>query len=158
MSKGNEARLYETEERKMTEADRTKVGDELADVEQQIKSVEEEKKNVNTNYRVRIRKLKERADVLSRQWKDGMVEDSFEVVEEHDDARFMVDVVRKDNGRRVSVREMTEPEKEAARKRKQGKLFDGGDDGIIDDADVPRDAVTAKSTPKAKGAAKGKRK
>jgi len=138
-------RIYDTEERPMSDTDRTKVGDELADVEQQIKAVEEEKKNVNTNYRVRIRKLKERADVLSRQWKDGVIEVSFEVVEVHDDERLIVDVERKDTGQRLTSRPMTEPEKEAARRRKQGKLFDGADD---DDGDGRRDTEPAPAKPR----------
>jgi len=137
--------LYETEERAMSDADRKQVGDELADVEQTIRAVEEEKKNVNTNYRVRIRKLKERADVLSRQWKDGAIEVSFEVTETHDDETMMVHVERKDSGKRISSRPMTEPEKEAARKRKQGKLS-----GIVDDDYEPAD--TNPGTPKAKRA------
>jgi hypothetical protein len=141
-------RIYDTEERPMSEADRTKVGDELADVEQQIKAVEEEKRNVNTNYRVRIRKLKERADVLSRQWKDGVIEVSFEVVEVHDDERLIVDVERRDTGQRVTSRPMTEPEKEAARRRKQGKLFDGDDDEGEHDTEPPPAKKRAPRKPK----------
>jgi len=140
-------RLYETEERPMSETDRTMTGDELADVEQQLKAVEEEKKNVNTNYRVRIRKLKERADVLSRQWKDGVVEVSFDVVEEHDDATLMVNIVRKDTNKKISARPMTEPEKEAARRRRQKSI-----PGVVED-DYGGDAE-----PKAKRGKKGSKK
>lgn len=147
MAKGSEARqLYETEERAMTEADRSKVSAELAEVDQQIKATKEEKKNVNANYRVRINKLEERQDVLSRQLIDGMVEVSFEVVEEHDDERLMVHVIRKDNQQKISTRQMTEPEKEAARKRKQLPIpGTEGDDGIIDDDAVPSNAVKGRA-------------
>jgi len=154
MSKTNEVKartLYETEERPMSEADRIKVGDELADVEQQIVAVKDEKRTVSSAYRVKIHRLEERASVLSKQWTDGKVEVSFEVVEVHDDGRFMVQVERADNHRPVGKpRPMTEPEKEAARKRSQGNLPLGGDDGIIDDADIPRDAVASPRAKKAK--------
>jgi hypothetical protein len=145
MSKSSEAKdLYESEERTMTEEDRIKVGNELADVDRQIIAIKEEKKNVNRAYRVRLNKLEERSDVLSKQWTDGVIEDSFEVLEVHDDERFMVQVTRKDNGRPVGgPRPMTEPEKAAAQKRKQGKLS-----GIVDDDYVPPD--TDPGTPKAK--------
>jgi len=169
MSKSNgEAKsLYETEERSMSEEDRIKVGDELANVEQQIVAVKDEKRTVSAAYRVKIHRLEERASVLSKQWTDGMVEVSFEVVEVHDDGRLMVTIERKDNGRAISTRQMTEPEKEAARKRLQVDLpFDGKakkgskkaekDDGIIDDADVPAAAVTARGISHPKSKAKGK--
>lgn len=151
MSKSSEARnLYESEERAMTEEDRIRVSAELADVDQSIKAVKEEKKNVNTNYRVKIRKLEERQDVLSRQLLDGVVDESFEVVEVHDDERLMVQVTRKDNGRPVGgPRPMTEPEKEAARKRKQLKI-PGTDDGIIDDDAIPREAKKPRGRPRGK--------
>jgi hypothetical protein len=152
MSKSNEAKnLYESEERPMSEEDRIKVGNELADVDRQIIAIKEEKKNVNRAYRVRLNKLEERSDVLSKQWTDGIVEDSFEVVEVHDDDRFLVQVTRKDNGRPVGgPRPMTEPEKEAARKRKQLKIPGTEDSGIIDDDAIPSNAKKS-SKPRGKG-------
>jgi hypothetical protein len=149
-----EAKLYETEERPMSDEDRKNVGDELAEVEQQIRAVEDEKRSVNAVYTGRIKKLKTRVDSLSRQWIDGVIEVQFEVVEEHDDHRLMVDVVRKDNGRKITTRQMTEPEKEAARKRRQVAI-PGTEDGVVDDAYVPRNAATSPGTPRAKRA-KGK--
>jgi hypothetical protein len=160
----NAASLYETEEREMTEADRIKIGAELASVDRQIIEKKEEKKNVNRAYRVALNKLEERSNVLSKQLQDGVTEDSFEVIEVHDDKRLMVQVMRKDTDRPVGgPRPMTEPEKEAARKRLQGDLpFDGekkgrgkgkpkGDDGIVDDNYAAlRDEETDPGTPKAK--------
>jgi hypothetical protein len=161
MSKGKQAaaeRLFETEERPMTDDDRKTVGDELAEIEQQIRAVEDEKRSVNAVYGGRLKKLKTRVDSLSRQWIDGIIEVQFEVVEEHDDGRFMVQVVRKDNGRPVGgMRPMTEPEKEAARKRLQLPI-PGTEDGIVDDSyHPPRDTVTTPSTPRAKTRKGGKR-
>jgi hypothetical protein len=154
-AKNNDKHLFDTEERPMSEEDRIKVGDELAEVEQQIVAVKDEKRTVSSAYRVKIHRLEERASVLSKQWTDGVVEVSFEVLEVHDDKRLMVTIERKDTGRAMSTRQMTEPEKEAARKRLQGKLpLD--DDGIIEDADVPSNAVTEPGTTRAKGKAKGK--
>lgn len=152
MSKATaEAKLYETEERGMSEDDRIKVGNELADVDRQIIAVKEEKKSVNRAYRVRLTQLEDRSDVLSKQWTDGVIEDSFEVVEVHDDGRYLVQVERKDNGRAVGgPRPMTEPEKEAARKRKQLTIPGA------DDAKTPRDEQTDPGTPKAKRATRGK--
>jgi hypothetical protein len=142
--------LYETEERPMSEADRIKVGNELADVDRQIIAVKEEKKSVTRAYRARLTTLEDRSDVLSKQWTDGVIEDSFEVVEVHDDERYLVQVERKSNGRAVGgPRPMTEPEKAAAHKRKQLKI-----PGT--EAEAPRDEQTDPGTPKAKSRARGK--
>jgi hypothetical protein len=156
MAKGAEAtKFFDQEEKPMSESDRTKVSAELAEIDQQIKAVKEEKRNVNSKYRVRINDLEKRQDVLSRQIIDGVVEVSFEVLEEHDDERLVVDIIRKDTEERISTRQMTEPEKEAARKRKQLKIPGTEDDGIIDDDAIPRAAVrgTAKGS-KRKGGKK----
>ena len=145
--------LYETEERSMDDHDRARVSAELAEVDQQIKATKEEKKNVNANYRVALNKLEERQDVLSRQLLDNMVEVSFEVDEEHDDERLMVHVVRKDNGRKISTRQMTEPEKEAARKRKQLPIPGTEDNGIVEYNYAKRDTTPA---PPPKGQRRGR--
>lgn len=147
MAKGSEAKLFDHEEKTMSEEDRQKVSGALAEIDQEIKSVKEEKRNVNSKYRVRINDLEKRQDVLSRQIIDGVVEVSFEVLEEHDDDHMMVHIIRKDTGRKVSTRQMTEPEKEAARKRKQLAIPGTEDDGgVIDDADIPSNAVKAPKT------------
>jgi hypothetical protein len=144
MSKSNAAeKLFESEDRPMTEADRIKVGAELAEVDRMIIAVKEEKRSVNSAYRVRLNKLEERADVLSKQLTDGVVEIKFEVREVYDDERMVVDIERADTGKRTGSRPMTEPEKEAARKRKQRTM-----PGIVDDDYMPPDP----EMPKPRGA------
>lgn len=151
MPKGSEAtKLYESEEKAMNETDRERVGNELAEVNLDLRAVKAEKAKVNSAYRVKINQLEERVKVLAQQLKDGKVEINFEVTEEFDDQRLMVDIVRKDNGRKISTRQMTEPEKEAARKRRQTTI-PGTDNGIIDDDEIPTDAQRARGKPRGKG-------
>lgn len=157
MSKSAESKFYEREEKPMSEGDRTKVSASLAEIDQEIKSVKEEKRNVNSKYRVRINDLEKRQDVLSRQIIDGVMEISFEVIEEHDDERLMVDIMRKDGGQRLSTRPMTEPEKAAASKRKQLKIPGTEDEGgIVDDTYSPTGTtkVKGKGAPSKRGGKK----
>lgn len=142
-----ETKLFDTEERPMTNEDRIQIGEQLADIDEQINAIEDEKRSVNASYSSRIKKLKTQARKLSRQWKDGVIEVTFEIVEVHDDKRLMVDIERKDNGRKISTRQMTEPEKEAARKRLQVAIPGTDEDPIVDD-----------DYPNAKPAKKGKAK
>lgn len=117
--------MIETEKKPLSEANRIKLGGELAELERRLIAVEGERRETVTRFRLDIRSIRERMDSVSQQLTDGFFEEQFEVVEEFDDARFMVDVKRKDNGKRISARQMTEAERSAAMERRQGGLFDG---------------------------------
>ena len=158
MAKKNEAtaidttdELFETEEKPMSEEDRKQLDDELASVDDQIIAIKGERSKVLAKYRVSLRKLEDRQKVLLDQRRDEIVEVRFPVIEEHDDETMMVHVVRKDNAMKIGSRAMTEPEKEAARKRRQKTI-----PGVVDDDYVP--PATDPGTPKAKRSKKGSKK
>ncbi len=115
--------MFETSKKPLTEPKRLKLGDALAELERTLIAVELERRERATEYRLRIRGIRQKQDSISQQLAEGFFEEQFEVVEVPDDDRFMVEVQRKDNAARVSVRQMTEVEKVAARERKQGALF-----------------------------------
>ena len=79
------------------------------------------------------------------------------MIETPDDERQMIEITRKDNGERVNARPMTEVEKEASRKRRQGDLFP--DEANADTEPPP--PVNLRSLrggkPKGKGKKNGKR-
>jgi len=157
--KSSEAKLFEHEEKEMSDTERTKVSAALAEIDQEIKSVKQEKRDINSKYRVRINDLEKRQDVLSRQIIDGVVELSFEVTEQPDDEALKINVIRKDNDEKISSRPMTEPEKEAARKRKQLVIAGTEDDGgVIDDDAIPAGAVRAGRSSKTGSKRKGGKK
>lgn len=122
--------LYQTEKVPMTESDRSRMNDEHVKAQLELETLKEEKKDVSSVYRVKIRELEEKIHTLATQLDDGTFDRRFEVTEEPDDERQMIDVKRADTGERVNTRTMTEVEKEAARKRKQQELFpeEAGDD------------------------------
>jgi len=117
--------MIETEKKALTEPKRIQLGNELGELERTLTRTENERRETNTKFRLDIRGVRERMAKVSEQLTDGFFEDQFEVEEEFDDVRFMVDIKRKDNGKRVSARQMTEAERGAAMSRRQGGLFDG---------------------------------
>lgn len=117
--------MIETEKKALTETKRIQLGNELGELERTLTRTENERRETNTKYRLDIRGVRERMAKVSEQLTDGFFEEEFEVIEEFDDARFMVDVKRKDSGKRISSRQMTEAERGAAMSRRQGGLFDG---------------------------------
>lgn len=122
--------LYETEKKPMNEEDRLRLGSEQAALNLELDKLKEEKRDVSAVYRVKIRETEEKIRTLATQLDEGAFEVKFEVVEIPDDARHMIVIQRKDTGREINVRPMTEAEKEASRKRRQGELFDGdGEEG-----------------------------
>lgn len=139
--------LFKTESKPVTDADLLRLGAELADVDIRIKTLEEEKSDASRAYRVKIRELKERAQSLARQRKDGIVEVKFAVVEVPDDARQMVAIHRADTNELVDHRPMNEAEKAAAAKRRQPEMFDLDADlrHDTDPAPPPAGARRAKS-------------
>jgi hypothetical protein len=119
--------LYQTEKKPMTEGDRLRVSGEHAKSQLELETLKEEKRDVSSMYRVKIRELEEKIHTLAVQLDEGAFELKFEVIEEPDDARLMIDIKRRDTGERVNTRPMTEAEKEAAQKRKQRDLFPDGE-------------------------------
>jgi hypothetical protein len=109
----------------MTEADRLQLGAEQAGLNLELDKLKEEKKDVNAVYRVKIRETEEKIHTLAAQLDEGAFEVKFEVVEVPDDARQMISIRRRDNDAQINVRPMTEAEKDASRKRRQGDLFEG---------------------------------
>jgi hypothetical protein len=118
-----ERALYETEKKPLDEGDRLRLGAEQAALSLELGKVKEEKKDVSSVYRVKIRELEEKIHTIASSLDEGAFEVKFEVLEEPDDERQVIDVKRKDTGERINTRPMTEVEKEASRKRKQGELF-----------------------------------
>ena len=116
--------LYETEKKPMNEDDRLRLGAEQAALNLELEKLKEEKKDVSSVYRVKIRETEDKIHTLATQLDEGAFDVKFEVVEIPDDARQMIAIQRKDTGREINVRPMTEAEKEASRKRRQGELFE----------------------------------
>ena len=143
-------RLFETEKRTMTEKDRLAVGAELARINLAILVVRDESSAVARVYRGKLQELEDQRNALSTQLDEGAVEIRFEVIEVPDDARMMIQILRKDTEQPLSTRPMNEAEREAARKRKQGDLFDG-------DEDLPRPPALPKSKKNNGKAAKERR-
>jgi hypothetical protein len=123
------ADLYQTEKVPMSAADRERMNADHVKCQLELETLKEEKRDVSSVYRVKIRELEEKIHTLAQQLDEGAFERKFEVIEEPDDARQLVDIKRKDTGERVDTRPMTELEKEAARKRKQQELFPDGEPG-----------------------------
>lgn len=131
-------RLYETEQRDMTERDRIAAGAELAKRNIEIQAVKDERSAVSRLYRVKLKDLEDIRDTLSTQIDEGKIKERFEVVEVPDDARFMIQILRKDTNELWNTRPMTEGEREAARRRKQGDLFEDGDGDTDPPPPMPR--------------------
>lgn len=115
--------LYQTEKVPMSDDDRARMNELHVKTQLELETLKEEKRDVSSVYRVKIRELEEKIHTLATQLDEGEFDRRFEVVEEPDDERMMIDIKRKDTGERVTARQMTEVEKEAARKRKQTELF-----------------------------------
>jgi hypothetical protein len=120
--------LFETEKKPMNETDKLRVGSEHASAALELEELKQEKRDNNSVYRVKIRELEEKIHTLAQQLDEGAFDVQFEVVEVPDDARLMMVIRLKDNDREINVRPMTEVEKAAAQKRKQGDLFDENGD------------------------------
>lgn len=120
--------LYQTEKVEMSEADRERMNDEHVKSQLELEACKEEKRDVNSMYRVKIRQIEEKIHTLATQLDEGKFDRRYEVIEEPDDARLMMVINRKDTGALVSTRPMTEVEKAAAQKRKQPELFDDESD------------------------------
>jgi hypothetical protein len=149
-----DARLYETEKRDMTNADRLAAGADLAKLDLQVAAFREERAHVARLYRTKLKDLEDARLALSTQLDEGVIETRFEVIEVPDDARFMVQLMRKDTNEMLAdkIRPMNEPEREAARRRMQGDLFDASDEG--DPARFPK--LPTPSRAKKKPAPNGK--
>lgn len=117
--------LFKTEKLPITDLDRMRLGASLAITSREIIATKTEKSDVTRTYRVKIRALEEQADTLSQQLVDGFVEHKFEVEEVPDDWRQAIQILRKATQELMGTRPMNEAEKESARKRRQGSLFDG---------------------------------
>src|SRR6185369_16343895 len=89
----------------------------------ELEALKEEKSDVTRMFRVKIRETEEKIHTLAAQLDEGTFERKFEVVEEPDDERLLIDIKRKDTGERIDTRPMTELEKESVRQRRQGELF-----------------------------------
>jgi len=152
-----ERALYETEKKTMTDADRARMNDEHVKAQLELENLKEEKRDVSSVYRVKIRELEEKIHTLATQLDEGTFEVKFEVIETPDDERQMIEITRKDTGERVNARPMTEVEKEASRKRRQGDLFSDEANGDTE----PPPPVNLRSLrggkPKGKGKKNGKR-
>lgn len=131
-------RLYEVERREMTEKDRILAGAELAKRDLEIFALKEERTAVARVYRVKLKEMEDARHSLSTAIDEGQIETRFEVVEVPDDQRFMIQILRKDTNELWKTRPMTEAEREAARRRKQGELFDDDEDGPVVPPPVPR--------------------
>lgn len=146
--------LYQTEKVPMNDADRAQMNEEHVTTQLELETLKQEKRDVSSVYRVKIRELEEKIHTLATQLDEGEVDRRYEVIEEPDDERMMIDVKRKDTGERVTARTMTEVEKEASRKRKQQVLFP--DDGDTEPAapkggKVTRGIFGGKGKPKKNG-------
>jgi uncharacterized protein (DUF885 family) len=131
--------LYSTEKKAITDADKVRLGAELAAADRALIETKEEKTDVSRNYRVRIRNLEEQVASLARQLDTGVVENKFPIEEVPDDARGMINVLRADTKELVDSRQMNEAERAEMRKRKQGELFEEGEEDEDDDeAPKPR--------------------
>jgi len=123
--------LFQTEKKPITEADRIRLGADLAVVDRALIELKAEKTDVSRAYRVKIRKLEDESDTLSRQLADGVVENTFEVEEVPDDARQVMTILRAETKELLETRRFNEAEKEASRRRRQGELFEGDGDGSV---------------------------
>ncbi len=119
--------LFHTEKVPMTELDRDRMNGEHVKCQLELETLKEEKRDVSSVYRVKIRQLEEKIHTLASQLDGGEFERRFEVIEEPDDARLMIVIKRKTTGELVTTRTMTEVEKAAAHKRKQKELFPDGE-------------------------------
>ena len=155
--------LFETEKRPITDADRIKLGTELAAVDQRLAEVKAEKSGVSKVYGGRIRELEQKVEVLARQLADGVVFDQFEIDECPDDARQLIEIWRKDTNQLVRSRPMNEAEKAECVKRRQTGLPFNDDGEIVEDESerlVPRrsDVVPKRGRQKKAGAGRRLRK
>jgi hypothetical protein len=146
-----ESRLYETEKRAMTDKDRLAAGADAARLDLQVQAVREERAHVARLYRTKLKDLEDARLTLSQQLEEGMIETRFEVVEVPDDQRFQIEIMRADTKEFLTgkTRPMTEGERDAARRRLQGDLFSGADEG--DPARFPKLPTPAKKKPAANG-------
>jgi hypothetical protein len=142
------ARLYGTEQREMTEKDRLVVGAAMAKRDLEIEALKEERTAVVRVYRVKLKELEDTRHALSTSYDEGVLEERFEVVEVPDDGRFLIQIMRKDTSELWKTRTMTEGERETARRRMQGDLFEG------DDTEPPPPAPRLPRTAKKNGKAK----
>jgi len=129
--------LYQSEKKPMSEADKLRIAAEHATAQLDLESLQEEKRENNSMYRVKINQAKEKVHTLAVQLDEGAFDVQFEVLEEPDDARLMMVIRRKDNGREMGTRPMTEVEKASAQKRKQVDLFDKNDKHDTEPAPPP---------------------
>lgn len=120
--------LLETEKKPITDADKVRLGAELATCDRALIELKEEKSIAVRAYRVRINDLEEKTDTLSRQLNDGIVEHSFEVEEVPDDRAQLITILRGDTKELIKTRAMTESEKAASVRRRQPELFEGDDE------------------------------
>lgn len=118
--------LFKTEEKPITNDDKIRLGSELAKLEIELKSKKDEKRKVNSNYRVAINKLEEACESVSTQLDTGKVQFKYAVEEVPDDGHQTISIIRTDTREQVDVRPMNEQEKEASRKRRQPELFEEG--------------------------------
>lgn len=116
--------LYQTEQKPIQDADRMRLGAELAKVDLTLQATKDERGRVARSYRVKVRELEEQIGSLSRQLDEGVVDHKFAVIEEPDDAAQKIVIKRADTGHAVSTRPMNEAEKEARNRRVQVELFD----------------------------------
>ncbi len=145
--------LYQTEKVPMTELDRDRMNAEHVKCQLELETLKEEKRDVSSVYRVKIRELEEKIHTLASQLDEGSFDRRYEVTEEPDDARLMMVVKRKTTGETINVRSMTEVEKAAAHKRKQALLFP---DGEPNDTEPPPPKLRGFRGGKSKARAKGK--
>lgn len=140
--------LFETEKKSMSETDKLRIGAEHAKNALELEALKQEKRDNNSVFRVKIRELEEKIHTLAAQLDEGAFDVQFEVGEVPDDARLMMVIERVDTKQVIKTRPMTEIEKEAARKRKQGALFDDNGKPVSD---------TERPPARGKGKGKGKR-
>lgn len=119
--------LFQTETVPLNDSDREQLSDELVQAQLELDALRDEKRRIVSVFGTKIKALEQRTLRLATELNEGEHEVKFEVVEEPDDARFMMRIVRKDTGREVSVRPMTEVERTEAQRRKQVDMFEGGD-------------------------------
>ena len=141
--------LFESEKKSMNETDKLRIGAEHARNALELEALKQEKRDNNSVFRVKIRELEEKIHTLAAQLDEGAFDVQFEVAEVPDDGRLLMVIERADNGQTIKTRPMTELEKEAARKRKQGALFD-------ENGDTERPPPAPRGKGKSKGKVNGK--